>query len=87
MVAIAESLLSITPKVSIVEKDIYADFSQTQHLFGGPQKVLDRIEYLLTLFNCSPSWVLTEKINWAKALCLKTKNIYAMGESLPLLLS
>ena len=87
MVAIAESLLSITPKVSVVEKDIYADFSQTQHLFGGPQKVLDRIGYLLSLFNCSPSWVLTEKINWAKALCLKTKNIYAMGESLPLLLS
>lgn len=87
LVAIAESLLSITPKVSVVEKDIYADFSQTQHLFGSPQKVLDRVEYLLGLFNCSPSWVLTEKINWAKALCLKTKNIYALGESRTLLLS
>ncbi|MFM8270165.1 MAG: hypothetical protein ACKN9V_08255 [Pseudomonadota bacterium] len=85
--AIAESLISLTPKVSVIEKDIYADISCTENLFGIVFNILQKAESVLETFNARCAWVLTEKVSWAKPLCLKEKNIFNPGESLPLLLS
>jgi hypothetical protein len=87
LLAIAESLISLTPKVSVIEKDIYADISCTEHLFGGGFNLLQKAESILLAFNTSCSWVLTEKISWAKPLCIKEKNIFNPGESSPTLLA
>ncbi|NBX92806.1 MAG: hypothetical protein EB120_02960 [Proteobacteria bacterium] len=87
LISIAESLISITPKVFVVEEDIYADISPTEKLFGGEQRLIQKVETLLDLFQTHPPWVVTEKINWAKALCIREKNILKPGESQALLLS
>lgn len=85
--AIAESLISLTPKISVVGKDIYADIACTENLFGGLFNILQKAETILSIFNARCPWVLTEKISWAKPLCLKDKNIFSTGESSTILLS
>lgn len=84
---IAESIIALTPKVSVVGKDLYADISCTEKLFGGQYNLLQKAEAILSVFNACCPWVLTEKISWAKALCLKDKNVFNPGESRPTLLS
>lgn len=87
LLATAESLISLTPKVSIIGKDIYADITCTEQLFGGLFNLLQKAESILTAFNNRCPWVLTEKISWAKPLCLKETNFFNPGESYPVLLS
>lgn len=87
LIPFAESLISLTPKVSVVGEDIYADTSPTEKLFGGEARTLEKAEHLLKLFDEKASWVFTESILWAKALCLKEKNIFKSGESQKLLLA
>ena len=83
----AESFNSLTPKVFVVGEDIYLDIAPTERLFGGEEQALQKAESLLALFHCLAPFVLTEKIGWAKALCLKQRNLFKKGESQPLLLS
>jgi hypothetical protein len=87
LLPIAESFISLTPKVSVVDTDIYADITCTENLFGGLFNLLQKAESILLAFNTSCSWVLTEKISWAKPLCIKEKNIFNPGESAPTLLA
>lgn len=87
LLPIAECLISLTPKVSVIGKDIYAELSCTEKIFGGLFNLLKKAETVLDVFNSHCSWVLTEKISWAKALCLKDKNIFNPGESSSILLS
>ena len=71
----------------MVEKDIYADITCTENLFGGVFNLLQKAESILVTFNSPCSWVLTERVSWAKPLCIKEKNIFNPGESSPTLLS
>jgi len=87
LIPFAESLISITPKVSLVEGDIYADIACTEKLFGGETKTLEKVESLLNLFHIHSPWLMTEKINWAQPLCIKDRLHLKKGESYPLLLS
>jgi len=87
LIPFAESLISLTPKVSVVGEDIYADIAPTEKLFGGETRTIEKAECLLRLFDEKASWVFTENMNWAKALCLKEKNIFKPGESQQLLLA
>jgi len=86
-VSLAESFISLTPKVSVVGQDIYLDITSTEHLFGGESIVLKKAEEILSVFNSCSDYVVTEKAGWAKALCLKQRNIFSPGESQKLLLS
>jgi len=71
----------------VIENDIYADITCTENLFGGLFNLLQKAESILAAFNASCSWVMTEKIAWARALCIKEKNIFSPGESYPTILS
>lgn len=84
---LAESLLTITPQVFVVGSDVYADFSETLHLWKNISSVLEKVESLLEKLNISCRWVLTQQLSWAKALCIHPKNIFFNGEEKELLVS
>jgi len=84
---LADSLLAITPKVFVVGSDIYADFSETLHLWRNSSCVLQKVELLLESLKISCSWVFTQNLAWAKVLCIHKKNIFLNEEDKELVLS
>lgn len=62
--------------------ELYLELSCTRTIFKTEEKQIELFYLLTESFEWEGSWVLTDRPEWARALCLKSKNVFASGKSL-----
>jgi hypothetical protein len=82
-----EACLSLTPKVSSIQNSTFLDLEPTQKLFGGEKRLLSNATQLALHFHLPPQWVLTDRPEWARALCTENELVLPPGKSFERLVS
>ena len=84
--AFTESVLSLTPKVSLVGTSLYLDIEPTIKLFKGEENLLLKASHLSATFLNHSHFVLTDRPEWAQALNTRPEVFIPQGKSLKTLL-
>jgi len=75
---VAESLLALTPKVSLyADRDLYLEIGGTAKLFGGEMGLLFQADTILTAFMEAKErrWVVVDRPEWAQA-CVQQQDLW-----------
>lgn len=85
--AFTESVLSLTPKVSLIKNTLYLDIEPTLKLFKGEENLFLKAMQLSETFSLNSHFVLTDRPEWAQALNTRPEVFLLPGKSPQLLLN
>lgn len=85
--AFTESVLSLTPKVSLIQNSLYLDIEPTLKLFKGEENLFLKALQLSETFSLNSHFVMTDRPEWAQALNTRPEVFLLPGKSTTPLLS
>lgn len=76
-----ESVLSLTPKVSLIKNSLYLDIEPTIKLFKGEENLFLKAMQLSETFSLNSHFVMTDRPEWAQALNTRPEVFFLPGKS------